>query len=141
MIRLNRSIAFTVRPDIPEASPTFDEPSRAIELAFVAPAVGPQRRPHAGWPIAGVLAGVLGCVLWFLEAWQMGSIDGGILRVLRGASWGIGAELFAIYALAWLVLGRRTQSRVVHRSYVRRNSWTRLNYITPRRFAADRARR
>lgn len=134
-------IAFTVRPDIPDATPTFDEPSGAMEIAFIAPAVRSQRRPHAGWPIAGVLAGVLGCVLWFVEAQQTGSIDGGILRGLRGASWALGALLFAIYAFGWLLLGRRTEPGVAHRSYMRRNSWTRFDYIPPRRFATDRTRR
>jgi len=134
-------IAFTVRPDIPDASLTFEEPSQAIEVAFIAPAVRSRRRPHLEWPLAGVVAGVLGCVLWFVEAQQMGSIDGGILRILRGASWALGAVLFAIYAFGWLLLGRRTEPGVTHRSYMRRNSWTRFDYIPPRRFATDRTRR
>ena len=136
-------IAFTVRPEIPDASPNFDEPSRAIEIKYVAPAVRPQRRPHAGWPIAGLAAGVLGCVLWFAEVQQADSIGAGILRSLRGASWALGALLFAIYAFGWLWLGRgrRSEPGTAHRSYIRRNSWTRFDYIPPRRFAVGRTRR
>ena len=105
--------------------------------------IGDGNPPHApaARPHQGILAGALGCVLWFVEALQMGTIDGGVLRSLRGASWAVGAVLFAIYALAWLLVGRRTESGIVHRSYIRRNSWTRFDYIPPRRFATDRTRR
>jgi eukaryotic-like serine/threonine-protein kinase len=121
-------IAFTVRPELPEASPNaFDEPSRAIEVAYVPPAARPQRRPQLWWPLTAVFAGVAGGVLWYAERQQASSIGGDGPLGLRGASLALGAALLAVYALGWLVFGVRAEPKVVHRSYMKRHGWLRFD--------------
>jgi serine/threonine protein kinase len=124
-------IAFTVRPELPEASPTaFDEPSPAIEVPIVARSVRPQRRPHAWWPIAAILAGVTGGVLWYAERQHAASASGGqAVGNLRAASLALGAALLAIYALGWLVFGVRTERKAVHHSYMKRHGWLRFDWL------------
>ena len=142
-------IAFTVRPDLPEASPSaFDEPSEEIEIPVVLPPpVRTQKRPRAWWPVAALLAGIPGIVLWYAERQQASPLDGGdLLRNLRGASWALGVALLAIYVLGWVVFGNRTDRNAEHRSFMKRsNSFTqletRLEFSPPRRPSRGRLRR
>ena len=141
-------IAFTVRPELPEASPAaFEEPNPAIEVPIVARPVAARRRPHAWWPVAAILAGVTGGVLWYAERQHAASIDGGqAVGNLRAASLALGAALLAIYALGWLMFGVRAESRAVHYSYMKRHRWLRLDWLRfdrggPERAALGRHRR
>lgn len=127
------------RPTVPAASPAaFDEPSRELAVASSLVSVRTPRRPWPWWPVAALLAGVTGSALWYAEYWQGGWIDGS--DILRCASWALAAALLVIYALGRLVSGVRPDPRAVHRSYMKRDSWTGLELRIPRRPAHARGR-
>jgi serine/threonine-protein kinase len=136
-------IAFTVRPELPDASPSaFDEPSRVMEIPFAMSSARARRRLGAWWPAAALFAAVSGCVLWYAERQQASSIDSDpVVARLRSASWALLAALLAVYALGWLVPAVRRHPQVAHHSYMKRNSWMRLVLGGPRRSAAARYRR
>jgi serine/threonine protein kinase len=138
-------IAFTVRPErpaLPDASPTaFDEPTRAIDLAFVVAPVRAPRRPSTWWAAAALFAAVSGDALWYAERQQAsagGSTD--LLDRLRCVSWALCAALLALYAFGWLVPLVRPDPKTAHHSYMKSHHWLRLDRLILRRPAVPRYR-
>jgi eukaryotic-like serine/threonine-protein kinase len=135
-------ISSTLRPDLPEASPTaFDEPGPEPEDSYIGLPVRGHRPPRPWWPLAALVVAAAGGLLWLVE-YQVGWGSGSeLLRNLRSASWALSVTLLLIYALGWIVFGVRGDPNVVHRSYVKRSVLTKLEFITPRRPMQVRIRR
>jgi serine/threonine protein kinase len=136
-------IASTLRPKMPEASPVvFEEPKQNLEVMFAPMPVLPHRRPSLWWPVAALASAITGGVLWLVEQPQAIRSDGGeLLNNLRSASWALAVALFVVYALGWLVSGIRADPNAVHRSYMKSDTWTKLEFMTPHSPVQVRGRR